>query len=252
MKKLAVALLLLLLLLGGGYLLVRRWLHDPAKLPLDLPRIAKNIEFELENVRYGHTQAGVKKWDLSSLKARRIKGQPEIQLEGVKARIYAQGKLESDTTIEAERGSYVVENGDMVLEGQVRITNPQFQIATRKLLYQAVSGEITAPESLVVDSEKLKIEAARATIEIESQLLHFAGGVKAHLRVDAGASAGASKVPAVPETPPLKPEVESPEKARIEESSLPESKSPPLKKTKTVQKKITSKSKPTVKIYKKD
>ena len=164
--------------------MIRQVLRDPSRLLVDLPKIAKHLEFELENVRYGHTRSGVKKWELSTLKAKRIKGQDEILLEGVKAWIYADGKLESDTQIEAERGSYVVESGDMLLEGRVKIINQQFQIMTERLHYQDALEEISAPESLVVNSEKLKIEAARATINLPHQQLHFSGAVRTRIKVD--------------------------------------------------------------------
>ena len=171
-------------------------LRDPSRLPIDLPKIARHLEFELENVRYGHTRSGVKKWELSALKARRVKGHDEILLEGVKARIYADGKLESDTRIEAERGSYVVESGDMILEGRVKIINQQFQITTQRLRYQEALEEISAPESLVVNSEKLKIEAARATIDLPRQQLHFSGSVRARIRF----------AESLPEVLPVRPE----------------------------------------------
>ena len=219
--------------------MVRQVLRDPSRLLVDLPKIARHLEFELENVRYGHTRSGVKKWELSTLKARRIKGQDEILLEGVKARIYADGKLESDTRIEAERGSYVVESGDMRLEGQVKISNQQFQIRTQRLLYQEALEEISAPESLVVNSEKLKIEAARATIDLRRQQLHFSGAVRARIQV-----AGA-----LPEVPPIRPEVKTKVKESLPEPSFkPE---PTVKiKVKPAVKKVHRKIKPLVNIGK--
>ncbi len=238
--------MLALVLVAGGFYLVRQVLRDPSKLPIDLPQIAKHLEFELENVRYSHTRAGVKKWDLSTRKARRIKGQAEIILEGVKARIYAEGKLESDTQIEAEQGSYVVESGDMRLEGQVKIINRQFQIETQSLSYHEAIGEIVAPESLLVNSEKLKIEAARATIDIEQQQLHFSGGVRARIRVT-------PDKPTVPEKLPAKSDANSKKKASTSEPQLkekPESQPVSTKKAKPLLKKIYSKAKPEVQIGK--
>ena len=173
--------MILIALSGGVYYLVKQVLLDPSRLPIDLPKIAKHLEFELENVRYGHTRAGIKKWELSTLKAKRIKGRDEILLEGVKARIYADGKLESDTQIVAERGSYVIESGDMLLEGQVKIINRQFQITTERLRYQESLEEISAPESLIVESEKLTITANQATIDLPRQQLHFRGKVKTRI-----------------------------------------------------------------------
>jgi len=158
-------------------------LRDPSRLLIALPKIARNLEFELENVRYGHTRSGVKKWELNTLKARRVKGQDKILLEGVKARIYADGKLESDIQIEAGRGSYEVKSGDILLEDRVKIINRQFQIMTKRLLYQEALEEILAPESLVVYSDKLKIEAARATINLALQQLHFSGPVRTRIKV---------------------------------------------------------------------
>ena len=187
MKKLFIVLFLLLGLVGGIFYLVRQVLLDPSRLPIDLPEIAKHLEFELENVRYGHTRSGVKKWELSTLKAKRIKGQDEIILEGVKARIFAEGKLDSDTRIEADRGSYVVESGDMQLEGRIKIINRQFQITTERLRYQESLEAISAPESLIVHSEKIRIEAARATIDLSRQQLHFTGGVRARIQLAGGA-----------------------------------------------------------------
>ncbi|MEA3332573.1 MAG: LPS export ABC transporter periplasmic protein LptC [Pseudomonadota bacterium] len=196
-KKVLITIFILIALSGGIYYLVKPVLHDPSRLPIDLPKIAKHIEFELENVRYGHTRAGVKKWELSTQKAKRVKGQDEILLEGVKARIYADGKLESDTQIEAKSGSYVIDSGDMLLEGQVKIINRQFQIATERLRYQESLEEISAPESLIVESEKLTITANRATIDLPRQQLHFRGKVKARILLagDAGKAKVKSKPP---------------------------------------------------------
>jgi LPS export ABC transporter protein LptC len=188
--------LILIALSGGVYYLAKQVLLDPSRLPIDLPKIAKHLEFELENVRYGHTRAGVRKWELNTLKAKRIKGRDEIILEGVTARIYADGKLESDTQIEAERGSYVIESGDMLLEGQVKVINRQFQITTERLRYQESIEEISAPESLIVNSEKLTITADRATIDLPRQQIHFRGSVKA--RILLSGDAGKDKVKAKP------------------------------------------------------
>ena len=240
---------MLLVLASAGFYLAKQVLDDPTRLPVDLPTIAKHLEFELENVRYGHTRSGIKKWDLSTRKARRVKGQPEIQLEGVKARIYAEGKLKSDTQIEAQRGSYVVESGDMKLEGEVKITNPQFEIMTRSLSYQVSSGEVTAPDSLVVESEKLKIEAARATIDIERQQLHFRGRVRAHIRL-VTAPPGATTARGVEKVrEKIKPQASAVVKSK-EPSPKPVIESVPRKKAKSVLKKIYNKSKPVVEIEK--
>ena len=196
MKKKIIPILLLLLFLGGGvFYLVKQALRDPSRLLADLPKIAKNLEFELENVRYGHTRSGIKKWELSTLKARRIKGRDEILLEGVNARIYADGQLESDTQIEADRGSYVIESGDMLLEGQVKIINRQFQITTQRLRYQEALEEISAPESLIVNSEKLEIKADRAIIDLRRQQLHFSGAVRTRIQVVEDASNVEAKFP---------------------------------------------------------
>ncbi len=223
---------------------------DPSRLPIDLPEIAKHIEFELENVRYGHTRSGVKKWELSTLKAKRIKGQDEIILEGVKARIYAEGKLESDTRIEADRGSYVVESGDMQLEGRIKIINRQFQITTERLRYQESLEEILAPESLIVYSEKFKIEAARATIDLARQQIHFKGGIRARIQLAGGA---------FPKPPPLRPEtrVDKPLSERLpagagsSDGSRPSFKFRPAVQAKTAAKIPHYKVKPTVDIGKK-
>ena len=223
---------------------------DPSRLPIDLPEIAKHIEFELENVRYGHTRSGVKKWELSTLKAKRIKGQDEIILEGVKARIYAEGKLESDTRIEADRGSYVVESGDMQLEGRIKIINRQFQITTERLRYQESLEEILAPESLIVYSEKFKIEAARATIDLARQQIHFKGGIRARIQLAGGA---------FPKPPPLRPEAKVdkllseklPAGAGSSDRLRPSFKPRPVVQVKAAAKMSQFKAKPTVDIGKK-
>jgi len=174
----------LIVLAVGGYYFVQQVLRDPARLVKALPEVVKQLEFELDNVRYGHTRSGVKKWELSTRKAKRIKGQDRIILEGVTARIYADGKLESDTRIEAENGFYLVESGDIELQGAVKIINQQFQIKTERLSYQEAKEEILAPESLVVESEKLTIKANRATIDLRQQQLHFSGSVKARIQLE--------------------------------------------------------------------
>ncbi len=184
MKKIFIIALLLIVFAGGGYYFVQQVLRDPARLVKALPEVVKQLEFELDNVRYGHTRSGVKKWELSTRKAKRIKGQDRIILEGVTARIYADGKLESDTRIEAENGFYLVESGDIELQGSVKIINQQFQIKTERLSYQEAKEEILAPESLVVESEKLTIKANRATIDLKQQQLHFSGSVKARIRLE--------------------------------------------------------------------
>jgi len=184
LKKIFIIASLLIVLAVGGYYFVQQVLRDPARLVKALPEVVKQLEFELDNVRYGHTRSGVKKWELSTRKAKRIKGQDRIILEGVTARIYADGKLESDTRIEAENGFYLVESGDIELQGAVKIINQQFQIKTERLSYQEAKEEILAPESLVVESEKLTIKANRATIDLKQQQLHFSGSVKARIRLE--------------------------------------------------------------------
>lgn len=184
MKKIIIIVLGLILLVAGGYYFVQQVLRDPARLLDKLPEIAKHLEFELENVRYGHTRSGVKKWELSTRKAKRIKGQDHILLEGVEARIYADGKLDSDTRIEAESGSYLVESGDMELQGAVKIINRQFRITTERLSYKEAVEAILAPETLLVESEKLTIKADRATIDLKHQQLHFSGSVKTRIQFD--------------------------------------------------------------------
>jgi len=184
LKKIFIIASLLIVLAVGGYYFVQQVLRDPARLVKALPEVVKQLEFELDNVRYGHTRSGVKKWELSTRKAKRIKGQDRIILEGVTARIYADGKLESDTRIEAENGFYLVESGDIELQGAVKIINQQFQIKTERLSYQEAKEEILAPESLVVESEKLTIKANRAMIDLKQQQLHFSGSVKARIRLE--------------------------------------------------------------------
>ena len=184
MKKIFIIVLLLAALAAGGYYFVQRALRNPAQLVKALPEVAKNLEFELDNVRYGHTRSGVKKWELSTRKAKRVKGEKRILLEGVKARIYADGKLDSDTRIDAETGSYWIESGDIELKGAVKIINRQFQIATGRLSYKESVEEISAPESLVVESDRLTIKANRATIDLKRQQLHFSGSVKARIRFE--------------------------------------------------------------------
>lgn len=183
MKKIYIIALIIVSLIAGGYYYAQRLLRDPKQLVKNLPEIAKHLEFELDNVRYGHTRLGVKKWELSTRKAKRIKGQKNILLEGVTARIYADGKLKGDTRIQADQGSYLVDNGDMELQGAVKIRNKQFNIETERLSYQADSEKIEAPEPVAVESEKLSIKANRATIDLKQQQLHFAGAIKARIRL---------------------------------------------------------------------
>ncbi len=196
MKKIFVIVLILIGIAAGGYYLVQRLLRDPAQLVKNLPEIAKHLEFELDNVRYGHTRLGVKKWELSTRKAKRIKGQKNILLEGVTARIYADGKLKDDTRIQADTGSYLVDRGDMELQGAVKIENKQFNIETERLFYRADLEKIEAPDRVSVESEKLSIKANKATIDLKQQQFHFSGAVKATIRLDKKPAAVKNEKPA--------------------------------------------------------
>ncbi|HDS17178.1 MAG TPA: LPS export ABC transporter periplasmic protein LptC [Proteobacteria bacterium] len=194
-KKILIMLLALLLLVAVGAYLGFRLARDSGRLPELLPELARHLEFELENVRYAHSRAGLKKWELSAARARRLKGAEEIRLEEIKARLFAEGKLESDTGIEAERGFYVVASGDMELEGRIRVVSQQFQITTERLCYREAEEEIQAPGKIFVESEKLDISADSAVIDLPGQKLRMQGRVQAHLRPGAAAP--------VPADPPL-------------------------------------------------
>jgi LPS export ABC transporter protein LptC len=207
-KIFVIVLLLIVLAAAGGYYYAQRFLRDPVGLIKALPEVVNRIEFELDNVRYGHTRSGVKKWELSTRKAKRIKGQDGIILEGVTARIYADGKLDSDTRIKAENGSYQVESGDIELQGAVRIFNQQFQIKTERLSYKEAQEEILAPESLVVSSERLTIKANRGTIDLKKQQLHFSGSVKARIRPGKMSAAAGNDSKNKKNVHKLKPEVD--------------------------------------------
>ena len=257
MKKIFIIALILAALAAGGYYYVQRILRDPAQLVDKLPEIAKHLEFELDNVRYGHTRLGVKKWELSTHKAKRIKGQKNILLEGVTARIFADGKLKDDTRIQAERGSYLVDRGDMELQGTVKIKNKQFNIETEHLLYRADSEQIEAPDKVSVDSEKLSIKANRAIIDLKQQQLHFSGAVKATIRLD--------KKPAAENKPAEAPgtgKIEKKPEPKLQETALAETQlqaaapaavniEKPVKKSrKLIKHKIGHKFKPEVKVEK--
>ncbi|MBN2706614.1 MAG: LPS export ABC transporter periplasmic protein LptC [Deltaproteobacteria bacterium] len=184
-KKILIMLFSLLLLAAFGAYFRFRLALDPGRLPEMLPELARHLEFELENVRYAHSRAGLKKWELSAARARRLKGKEEIRLEGINARLFAEGKLESDTRIEAERGFYVVASGDMELEGRIRVVSRQFLITTERLRYREAREEIQAPGKIFVESEKLDISADSAVIDLPGQKLRMQGRVHAHLRLDA-------------------------------------------------------------------
>ncbi len=249
MKKIFIIVLILVVIAAGGYYYVRQILLDPAKLVEKLPEIAKHLEFELDNVRYGHTRLGVKKWELSTRKAKRIKGQKDILLEGVTARIYADGKLKDDTRIQADRGSYMVDCGDMKLQGAVKIKNKQFNIETERLLYRADSEQIEAPEKVLVESERLNIKANRAIIDLKQQQLHFSGAVKATIHLD--------KKPAAENKPAEVPDTSKIEKKTLAETQLQSVTPVSVKNEKSLKKsqklikhKIGHKPKPEIKIEK--
>lgn len=212
-------------LLAGlaGWLTVRFFLFRPEALPEVLPEIARNLEFELDNVRYTHTRAGVKKWELSTDKARRIKGRDEIELIGVKARIYAEGKLDSDTLITAAAGAYKVDSGDMTLSGKVLIVNPEFEIRTARLAYHEATEQISAPERLFLESEKLKIAADQARIDLPRGLLTMQGRVEARLwPVSPSASQPEKPVGAVTASPmSVAGAALGPEKVKPPETTIP-------------------------------
>ncbi len=174
---------LILIAVLSFFFWVRQTFRTPSFTPANLPEIARNLEFELENVRYSHTRSGIKKWELSALKAKRIKGKNEIIIEGVEAWIYASGKLKSDTHIGADQGSYLVKSGDISLSGNVSIVNEQFHIMTDQLKYLESSDTIVAPQQLKVENDRLRIVAGSARIDLNSRILHFSGGVNTTLNL---------------------------------------------------------------------
>ena len=186
LKKLLILFTALLILASGGIYLYRSYLAglSPSEVVEHLPEIAKNLEFELDNVRYTHTRSGVKKWELSTHKAKRIKGQGKIILEGVEAWIFSGGKLKNDTHILANQGSYLVKTGDISLSGRIRIVNKDFTITTEHLDYFESRNQIIAYGKLLVKNDSLVIKANRAKIDLKAQLIHFSGGVRTTINLD--------------------------------------------------------------------
>lgn len=185
MKKILIAIIVLFFLVIAGLYYYQSYIKhlSPAEVVDKLPEIAKNLDFELDNVRYTHTRSGVKKWELSTHKAKRVKGQNKIILEGVEAWIFSGGKLKSDTHILADQGSYLVKSGDISLDGKIRIINKDFEIETNHLNYYESREQITAPQELKVKSESLLIQAAKAEIDLKNQTLHFSGGVRTRINL---------------------------------------------------------------------
>jgi LPS export ABC transporter protein LptC len=180
-KYLTLVLSVILIAALSFFFWIRQALYHPSSIPEKLPEIAKNLEFELDNVRYSHTRSGIKKWELSTRKAKRIKGNNEIIIEGVEAWIYASGKIKSDTHIKADHGSYLVKSGNISLSGNVTIDNEQFRISTQQLLYLETSDKILAPKQLKVLNDRLHIVAGSAEINLKARTLHFSGGVNSTL-----------------------------------------------------------------------
>ena len=197
MKKLLVILLLLLISAAVAFYLYRSYLYrmTAAEVAKKLPEIAKNLDFELDNVKYTHTRSGVKKWELSSRKAKRVKGENKIILEGVEAWIYPRGKLKSETHVLADSGSYQVETGDISLSGNVRIANKDLKIVTDELSYNESQDHIDAPGKVSVNNDTLSIKALRAQIDLKKQQIIFSGRVKTRLYLNKIKSGKAQLLP---------------------------------------------------------
>ena len=174
MKKFFIIILIIFVLVAIFiYFQFRSTLKNPRTLVDKLPDIAKNLDFQLDDVRYTHSRSGQKKWELKAHKAIRHKNSNTIVLQQIEAWIYPIGRLEGPTHITADSGSYEVNSGNISLSGNILIDNKDFSIATTALQYDEHQNMIVAPKNIHLANPKLSVSAGKALIDLKSQRLTF-------------------------------------------------------------------------------
>jgi LPS export ABC transporter protein LptC len=151
--------------------------------PLAVPdRIDGDADMRLGKIRQTSTRDGIKEWDLVAGAARYMDDQKRIVFDDVAITFFLKGGQE--VTLKAEKGDLQTESRDLVVSGNVVISNPLYRLETDALSYRHASGIVRSEVPVTVSGNGLHLTGDSLLIDLTAQQAELSGKVSGTFDVD--------------------------------------------------------------------
>jgi LPS export ABC transporter protein LptC len=170
-EKLTLGIIGILLVIG-----LAAWSLFGGRAPAPPPPTPKQAETpahpKMESLSLIEVEDGGKRWTLDAQDAEYLKERDEIRITGIKVEFYGEGGRV--LKISCEEGLINTKTRALTLKGQVLLQEGDLIIRTAEVHYQPEERLLLAPEGVVLESPRAKIQGKGLRVELAQKRLTLA------------------------------------------------------------------------------
>ena len=169
----AVVVLIATVVLFIGY---RRATRNPEVL-MDL--VQKEADMHLDRIRQIANKNGIREWQMEAESATLLDKTKTMLLTKPEVEFFM--KDGNNVHLTAEQGTVNTESNALSVSGKVSANDRLYRLQTEQLAYDPKAREIHADTPVTITGEALTLHARRMTVDIDTNVIHFDGGVEGTL-----------------------------------------------------------------------
>ena len=157
----------------------RRATRNPDVL-LDL--VQKEADMQLNRIRQTATKNGIREWQLEAESATLLEKNKTMLLARPDVEFFMQDG--DNVRLSADEGRIRTDSSHLAVSGQVTASTSRYRFETEQLDYDPQAREIRADTPVVVSSQSFTLHARSMTMNLETNITRFEGGVEGTIRED--------------------------------------------------------------------
>ncbi len=148
----------------------------PEPVSQQLPR---NIDVALTNARFNEMKDGVPVWELVADRAEYDKSGENAFLTTIRM-VYKKNRANGEIIVTADKGEYFSSSRNVKLQGKVHVTTGSGMVMdTDSLEYQADRSLFRTKDRVVINHERLSLDAVGMELDATTEKTHFPSAVNA-------------------------------------------------------------------------
>lgn len=156
-----------------------------ARTPLPEPvsqQLPRNIDVALTNARFNEMKDGVPVWELVADRAEYDKSGENAFLATIRM-VYKKNRANGEIVVTADKGEYISSSRNVKLLGKVHVTTGSGMVMdTDSLEYQADRSLFLTKDRVVINHERLSLDAVGMELDASTEKTHFLSAVNAVLQ----------------------------------------------------------------------
>ena len=160
----------------GLFIGYRRATRNPEVL-MDL--VQKEADMHLDRIRQIANKNGIREWQMEAESATLLDKTKTMLLTKPEVEFFM--KDGDNVHLTAEQGTVNTESNAMRVSGKVSANDRLYRLQTEQLTYDPKAREIHADTPVTITGETLTLHARRMTVDIDTNVIHFDGGVEGTL-----------------------------------------------------------------------